>query len=246
MILERLLETAGLTSGIHYEPRSNFAKEGGARAQPDVVVRLPQERHLVIDAKVSLTAYDDYVRAGTDPDRQAAIQRHLASVQAHVNGLSSKNYQELHQLNSLDFVIMFVPVEPAFALALGHGRDLWHRAWEKNILLVSPSTLLFVVRTVAQLWRQEQQTRNVQEIAKRGAELYDKLVGLVNDMDDIGKCLERAQTAYTNAYSKFKTGKGNLIRQAELLKGLGVNPTKSLPKPLLDDALSQEDSCPSM
>jgi DNA recombination protein RmuC len=160
-------------------------------------------------------------------------------VRGHIKDLSGKNYQQLYGLKSLDFVLMFIPVEPAFMLAIAHDSDLWQDAWKKNVLLVSPSTLLFVLRTVAHLWRQEQQGRNAQEIASQGGKLYDKLVGFVEDMENLGTKLKQAQTAYDGAYNKFKEGKGNVIRQAEELKKLGVKPAKHLPQKLIDSALDE-------
>jgi DNA recombination protein RmuC len=198
---------------------------------------LPEGRHLVIDAKVSIVAYNDYANSDSDSGKDVALKRHIESIRAHIKGLSSKNYQEIYQLTSLDFVIMFVPVEPAFMLAIAQDAELWQDAWTKNVLLVSPSTLLFVVRTVAHLWRQEQQTRNSQDIAKRGAELYDKLVGFVDDFEKIGDRLRQAQKSYDDAFRKFRTGNGNVIRQAQLLKDMGVKPTKSLPSTMVELAL---------
>jgi DNA recombination protein RmuC len=236
LILERVLEASGLRKGHEYDVQESHTRADGSRAQPDVVVHLPEERHLIVDAKVSLTAYEEHVNAETDPQREAALRRHLDSVRAHVRELSEKNYQQLYGLQSLDFVLMFIPVEPAFMLAISHDGELWQEAWKKNVLLVSPSTLLFVVRTVAHLWRQEQQNRNAQEIASRGAELYDKLAGFVEDLDTLGNRLQQAQKAYDGAYSKFAGGRGNVIRQAEMLKELGVKPTKRLPQKLVDAA----------
>ena len=176
LVLERVLEASGLRKGEEYDVQESHTRDDGSRAQPDVVVHLPEDRHLVVDAKVSLTAYEDFASAETEEDRQRAIKRHLDSIRAHIKGLSDKNYQALYGLKSLDFVLMFIPIEPAFMLGVTHDRELFMDAWQKNVLLVSPSTLLFVVRTVAHLWRQEAQNRNAQDIAKRGAELYDKLV----------------------------------------------------------------------
>ena len=213
----------------------------GRRLQPDVVVHLPEDRHLVIDAKASLIAYEDYANADDEKHRDAAIKRHLDSVRSHIKGLSDKNYQDLYGLKSLDFVLMFVPIEPAFMLAVTHDRELYMDAWNKNVLLVSPSTLLFVVRTVANLWRQEAQTRNAQDIAKRGAELYDKLAGFVEDMESLGTRLTQAQKDYDGAINKLSTGRGNLIRQAEMLKKLGVKPSKALPAPMVEIANDAAD-----
>jgi DNA recombination protein RmuC len=239
LILERVLEASGLRKGHEYDVQESHTRADGSRAQPDVVVHLPEERHLIVDAKVSLTAYEEHVNAETDHQRELALKRHLDSVRAHVRELSEKNYQQLYGLQSLDFVLMFIPVEPAFMLAISHDSDLWQDAWKKNVLLVSPSTLLFVVRTVAHLWRQEQQNRNAQEIASRGAELYDKLAGFVEDLDTLGNRLQQAQKAYDGAYNKFTGGRGNVIRQAEMLKELGVKPAKQLPQNLVDAAAEE-------
>ncbi len=239
LILERVLEASGLRKGHEYVVQESHNRADGSRAQPDVVVQLPEDRHLIIDAKVSLTAYEEHANAETDHQRDAAMKRHLDSVRAHVKELSEKNYQLIYGLQSLDFVLMFIPVEPAFMLAISHDSDLWQDAWKKNVLLVSPSTLLFVVRTVAHLWRQEQQNRNAQEIASRGSELYDKLVGFVEDLDKLGDRLNQAKDVYDKAYGKFTAGRGNVIRQAEMLKGLGVKSTKQLPQNLIDSALDE-------
>jgi DNA recombination protein RmuC len=239
LILERVLEASGLRKGNEYDVQESHTRADGTRVQPDVVVHLPEDRHLIIDAKVSLTAYEENANAETDHQREAALKRHLDSVRAHIRELSDKNYQQLYGLQSLDFVLMFIPVEPAFMLAISHDSDLWQDAWKKNVLLVSPSTLLFVVRTVAHLWRQEQQNRNAQEIASRGAELYDKLVGFVEDLDSLGNKLRQAQTAYDGAYNKFTGGRGNVIRQAEMLKDLGVKPTKHFPQKLIESTLDE-------
>jgi DNA recombination protein RmuC len=239
LILERVLEASGLRKGHEYDVQESHTRADGTRAQPDVVVHLPEDRHLIVDAKVSLTAYEEYANAEADAGREAAMRRHLDSVRGHIKELSEKNYQQLYGLQSLDFVLMFIPVEPAFMMAISHDSELWQDAWKKNVLLVSPSTLLFVVRTVAHLWRQEQQNRNAQDIASRGAELYDKLVGFVDDLENLGAKLQQAQKAYDGAYGKFAGGRGNVIRQAEMLKELGVKPAKQLPQKLVE--LSQDE-----
>ncbi|MEO6976319.1 MAG: DNA recombination protein RmuC [Gallionella sp.] len=239
LILERVLEASGLRKGHEYVVQESHTRADGTRAQPDVVIHLPEDRHLIIDAKVSLTAYEEYANAETDHQRDAALKRHLDSVRAHIRELSEKNYHQLYGLQSLDFVLMFIPVEPAFMLAISHDSDLWQDAWKKNVLLVSPSTLLFVVRTVAHLWRQEQQSRNAQEIASQGGKLYDKLVGFVEDLENLGAKLKQAQSAYEGAYNKFSGGRGNVIRQAEQLKNLGIKPTKQLPRKMTDSTLDE-------
>lgn len=240
LVLERVLEASGLRKGHEYHVQESQVREDGSRAQADVVINLPEERRLVVDAKVSLVAYEAHITAGTDEERAGAVRRHLDSVRTHIKGLSGKQYQTLYGLKSLDFVLMFIPIEPAFMMAVTHDNDLFMDAWEKNVLLVSPSTLLFVVRTVAHLWRQEQQSRNSQDIAKRGAELYDRLVGFVEDLQTVGNRLSQAQTAFESAQKKLAVGKGNVIRQAEMLKELGVKPSKALPTPLVDMAAADD------
>ncbi len=241
LILERVLETAGLRKGEEFDVQESHTTSDGKRLQPDVVLHLPEDRHLVIDAKATLVAYEDYANAEDDKHRDAALKRHLDAVRAHIKGLSDKSYQDLYGLRSLDFVLMFIPIEPAFMLAVTHDRELFMDAWNKNVLLVSPSTLLFVVRTVASLWRQEAQNRNAQDIAKRGAELYDKLAGFVEDMESLGNRLAQAQKDYDGAINKLSSGRGNLIRQAEMLKKLGVKPSKSLPTPMIEQANDAAD-----
>jgi len=236
LILERVLETSGLRKGQEYSVQESHQREDGSRVQPDVVLHLPEQRHLIIDAKMSLNAYMDYVNAADDIVREGARKRHIDSVRAHIKGLAEKNYQDLYGSGSPDFVLMFVPVESAFMLAITEDNALWQDAWQRNILLVSPSTLLFVVRTVAQLWRQEQQTRNAQEIAKRGAALYDKFVGFVSDMDGLGQRLQQANKAYDDSVKKLSSGNGSLVRQAEMLKELGVKPSKRVPDHHLPEA----------
>lgn len=241
LVLERVLESSGLRKGEEYDVQESHTLADGRRLQPDVVVHLPEDRHLVIDAKATLIAYEDYANAEDEKHRDAALKRHLDAVRTHIKGLSDKNYQDLYGLKSLDFVLMFIPIEPAFMLAVTHDRELFMDAWNKNVLLVSPSTLLFVVRTVANLWRQEAQNRNAQDIAKRGAELYDKLAGFVEDMESLGNRLSQAQKDYDGAINKLSTGRGNLIRQAEMLKKLGVKPSKSLPTPMVEQANDAAD-----
>ena len=242
LILERVLESSGLTKGLHYQAQQSHGRDDGSRAQPDVIINLPEGRHLVVDAKVSLTAYEEYVSADTDLGRDAALRRHLDSVRSHIKGLSGKNYQDLYQLKSLDFVLMFIAVEPAFMLAISEDQQLWQDAWKQNVLLVSPSTLLFVVRTVAHLWRQEQQNRNAQEIAKRGGDLYDKLAGFAEDMQKLGERLNQARDSYDKALGKLSRGRGNLLGQAIKLKELGIKPSKSLPHALAEWAQDEESS----
>ncbi len=239
LILERVLEASGLRKGHEYDLQESHTREDGSRAQPDVVVHLPENRHLVIDAKVSLIAYDEYSRADDDAARAQALRRHLDSLRGHIRGLSARNYQDLHGAQSPDFVLMFVAVEPAFILGVSQDDQLFMEAWNRNVLLVSPSTLLFVVRTVAHLWHQEAQSRNAQEIARRGAELYDRLCGFVAELERVGDRLNQAQDAYHDAWGKLSTNKGNVIRQAQMLKELGVKPSKTLPSALVEQATEE-------
>jgi len=240
-ILETVLDGSGLRKGHEYVVQSSHNREDGTRALPDVIIHLPEGRSLVIDSKVSLIAYEEFAITENETERTAAGKRHMESIKAHIKGLSGKNYQSLYSLNSLDFVLLFVPIEPAFMLAVASDRDLFMEAWNRNVLLVSPSTLLFVVRTVAHLWRQEAQSRNAQEIAKRGAELYDKFVGFVEDMNSLGTRLKQAQSDYEDAYGKLSTGRGNLVGQAQKLRQLGVKPSKSLAPALVDGAYESDE-----
>ena len=244
-VLESILESSGLRKGHEYRVQESFTREDRTRARLDVILDLPEARHLVIDSKVSLNDYNDACAAADEPLREASLTRHLAAVRAHIRDLSQRNYHALYGLNSLDFVIMFVPIEPAFIAAIGRDNKLWQEAWDKSVLLVSPSTLLFVLRTVAQLWRQEQQARNVQEIVKRGADLYDKLAAFAQDLTAVGKSLDAARSSYDEAYKKLAEGRGNAIRQAEMLKNLGVKPAKSLqqalPAKLVELALEEDE-----
>lgn len=240
IILDDVLEKAGLRAGQHYERQGSVKSDDGqSHVIPDVVIHLPSDRHLVVDSKLTLPDYRAFADAANDEDRAAALKRHLISIRAHIRGLSEKNYQTLYGLKSLDFVVMFIPLEPAFMLAVTNDAELFQDAWNKNVLLVSPSTLLFVVRTVAYLWRQEDLSRNAKEISLRGAELYDKLVGFSADLLNVGEKLKQAQGCYNDARMKLSEGKGNVIRQAEMLKKLGVQPSKQLPRTLVEPALEE-------
>jgi DNA recombination protein RmuC len=241
VILERVLEESGLRRGHEYVVQESHTREDGTRAILDVIIQLPQGRSLVVDSKLSLNAYQEFAVTENEGDRAAAGKRHLESVKGHIKGLSEKNYQALYSLKSLDFVLLFVPIEPAFMLAVTSNRDLFMDAYRRNVLLVSPSTLLFVVRTVAHLWRQEAQSRNAQEIARRGAELYDKFVGFVADMESLGNRLKQAQSDFDDAHGKLTSGRGNLVSQAQKLRQLGVKPKNSLKPALVEGAYESEE-----
>ena len=236
LVLETILENSGLRKGEEYLVQDTQTISDGSRLQPDVVIRLPESKHLVIDSKVSITAYTRYIQADDEAIKTAELNSHVLSMKQHIQGLSVKNYQDLYGVGSIDFVLMFIPIEPAFLAAMRHAPDIYQEALKKNIVIVCPSTLLATVRTVAHLWRQEHQNRNAQEIARQCASLYDKFVGFVEDLDKVGQRLEQAQISYTDAVGKLKTGRGNLIRTAENVKKLGVKPNKSLPSKLTDVA----------
>ena len=240
LVLETILENSGLRKGEEYLVQDTQTISDGSRLQPDVVIRLPESKHLVIDSKVSITAYTRYIQADDEAVKTAELNSHVLSMKQHIQGLSAKNYQDLYGVGSIDFVLMFIPIEPAFLAAMRHAPDIYQEALKKNIVIVCPSTLLATVRTVAHLWRQEHQNRNAQEIARQCASLYDKFVGFVEDLDKVGLRLEQAQISYTDAVGKLKTGRGNLIRTAENVKKLGVKPNKSLPSKLTDFADDDE------
>lgn len=242
IILDDVLEKAGLLRDQHYVRQGGVNNaEGQGASIPDVVIRLPGERFLVVDSKMTLPDYRAFAEAANEAERQAALKRHLGSIRSHIKGLSEKQYQALYDLKSLDFVVMFVPLEPAFTVAVTHDRELFQHAWEKNVLLVSPSTLLFVVRTVANLWRQEDLSRNAKDISAQGAKLYEKLVGFVADLDEVGKRIEQARGVFSDARRKLREGPGNLIGQAEKLRKLGLKPAKALP-PAWTEPANAEDA----
>jgi DNA recombination protein RmuC len=241
-VLEKVLESSGLRLNEEYVVQQSFRNEEQKPSRPDVVVNLPEKRHVVIDSKVSLTAYERYINAEQDAERELALRQHVGSVRTHVMELSAKNYQNLYGLESLDFVLMFIPVESASMLAMQAEHGLFLDALRKNVLIVSPSSLIGVLRTIAHIWRQEYQNRNAKELARQCGALYDKFVGFVEDLEDIGRKLEATRLSYEGARSKLATGRGNLIRQAERIKSLGVKPTKALPDQLLEQAVDNAET----
>jgi len=241
LILETVLENSGLRRGEEYDVQESHRSDEGKLLRPDVVVHLPNHRHIIIDAKVSLNAYNDYCNsAENDNVREIALKQHLNSVRNHIKELSARHYQALYGTQPLDFVLMFVPIEPAFLLALQHDPELQQFAWKNNILFVCPSTLLFALRMVSQLWRQEAQNRNTLEIAKCGGELYDKLTAFVSDLQKLGDRLRQAQEHFNDAQKKLAGGKKSVIARAESLRGLGIHPTKQLPHSLIEQANHEE------
>lgn len=241
MILDQLLSNSGLLEGEHYTRQATQLNEEGSRVIPDVVIHLPQDRDIVVDSKVSLTAYSEYVGETDAGRREELLQAHIASVKAHIKGLSDKKYQDLYKLTSVDFVLMFMPLEGAFLTAITTQRDLFQSALDKNVLIVSPSTCLFVVRTIAHVWRQEAQSKNAIDIAERGAKLYDKFVSFTEDLLKVGEHLGRANKSYDDARKKLSEGNGNLITQVKQLETLGVRARKKLAPDLLLAAGEEED-----
>jgi len=240
LVLESILESSGLRKGEEYLVQDSHTQTDGSRLQPDVVVKLPEGRSLVVDSKVSIAAYSRHAEATNPTISEQELAAHIQSLRQHIQGLSSKNYSSLYGIGSVDFVLMFVPIEPAFLLALKTAPNLYQEALAKNIVLVCPSTLMATLRTVAHLWRQDHQNRNALEIAKQCGTLYDKFVGFVDDLEKLGQRLDQAQTSYHDAFSKLKSGKGNLIRTAEKVRELGVKPSKNLPTPLIESSTDPE------
>lgn len=235
VILQRILEKSGLVKGREYEVQESSKTDDGRLRQPDVVVQLPDQKKLVIDSKVSLTAYESYSSAD-DPVAQAKyLKQHIQSLRTHVKGLSNKNYEQIHGFQSPDFVLMFIPIEPAFGLAMQHAPDLYNEAFDRNIIIVSPTTLLATLATIENVWKQEYQNRHAMEIAERGGALYDKFVLFVESMQDVGSRIDQTQKSYTQAMGRLSEGPGNLIRQTEMLRELGARVSKKMPADFAED-----------
>jgi len=235
-ILDSILEKSGLVKGREYETQTTFTGDEGRRQKPDVIINLPEDRHIIIDSKVSLTAYEEFCSAEDDASRKTALNNHISSLRKHVRELSDKNYQNIHNLSSMDFVIMFVPIEPAMAIASQADINIWNEAFEKNIVIVSPSILLATLRTIANIWKQEKQNRYAIEIATESGKLYDKFVGFMDDLIVIGKKIDESKVYYTESMKKLHDGSGNIIKRIENLKTLGAKATKSIGQNLLDKA----------
>lgn len=227
-ILESILEKSGLVKGREYLVQESLTAESGKRYQPDVIIKLPENKSIVIDSKVSLNACEKFISADNEKDQQLALRDHNISIRNHIKNLASKNYQNLYQLESLDFVLMFMPIEPAFALAVQQDAQIFNDAFEQNIVIVSPSTLLATLRTIASIWRQENQNKNAFEIARQAGSLYDKFVNFYNDLVDVGKKMDSAKDSYENAMKKIHEGRGNLISGVEKMKELGAKTSKTL------------------
>ena len=240
VVLTRVLEASGLREGHEYQTQVSIETDTRARMQPDVIVRLPQGKDVVIDAKMTLVAYERYFNAEEEYVREAALQEHIASVRNHIRLLGRKDYQQLPGLRSLDYVLMFIPVEPAFLLAIDRQPELITEALKNNIMLVSPTTLLVALRTIANLWRYEHQSRNAQQIADRASRLYDKMRLFVDDMSAVGSGLNKAQESYRQAMKKLASGRGNLLAQAESFRELGVEVKRDINPELVEQAMAQE------
>jgi DNA recombination protein RmuC len=241
-ILERVLEKSGLVKGQEYSVQESITDEDGKRFQPDVLIYLPESKCIIIDSKVSLVGYEKYCSADDEVIRVAALKEHISSIKKHITNLGLKNYQNLYGIKSLDFVLLFMPIEPAFSLAVQNDIGLFNDAFERNIVIVSPSTLLATLRTIASIWRQENQNRNALEIARQSGALYDKFQSMVADLLEVGKKLHSVQDNYDDVMKKLSTGKGNLITSVEKIKKLGAKTTKSLPQGMLDRVDETEET----
>jgi DNA recombination protein RmuC len=240
-ILESILEKSGLQKGIQYLVQQSHTSDEGSRQKPDVIVHLPDDKHIIIDSKVSLKDYEAYCSADTEEEKAIYLKRHIESIKNHIKGLSVKKYQTLYDLKSLDFVIMFVPIEPAFSIAVQNELGIWNDAFDKNIVLISPATLLATLRTIANIWKQDSQNNNALEIAKQSGALYDKFVGFIEDLLKVGKQMDTVKETYSDAMKKLSEGSGNIIRKIENIKKLGANTSKQIPQNILDRAGVEEE-----
>ena len=241
-ILENILDKSGLVKGREFTIQETLRNEEGEMLRPDVIVKLPEEKSIIIDSKVSITAYEAYCSADNDDIREKNLNEHLSSIRKHLKELSPKDYQNLYGLQSLDFVLMFIPIEPAFALAVQNDQSLFYDAFEKNIVIVSPSTLLATLRTISSIWKQEKQNKNALEIAKKSGDLYDKLASFVEDLIKVGQRMDDAKKSYEDAMKKLSAGKGNIITRAENLKLMGAKASKSIDQRIVDRSDEDDDS----
>lgn len=230
MILERILDNSGLVKGHEYESQYHSRNDEGSSVRPDVVIKLPENKHVIIDSKVSLTAYEAFVNAENDEERGRQLKNHMDSVKSHIKLLAEKNYHNAKGIQSPDFVLMFIPIESSFSAAVQTDKSIFNFAWDRKIVIVSPSTLLATLRTISAIWKQEKQNKNALEIAKQAGLLYDKFVGFLADMAKIEKSIKSLDDTYLSAMNKLKTGKGNLITKSEQLRTLGAKSTKKLPE----------------
>ncbi|MFS4456765.1 DNA recombination protein RmuC [Maribacter sp. 2304DJ31-5] len=238
LVLERVLEKSGLEKDREYSVQQSFIREDGARVLPDVIINLPDGKKMIVDSKVSLTDYERYINAGNDV-QEKFLKAHINSLRRHVDQLSAKKYEDLYEMESPDFVLMFVPIEPAFAIAVNSDNSLYSKAFEQNIVIVTPSTLLATLRTIDSMWTNEKQQRNAIEIARQAGALYDKFEGFVNDLTKVGKKMDEAKSEYKGAMNKLVEGRGNIVTSIERLKKMGAKAKKAIPEPILKRA--QED-----
>ncbi|MGP1990309.1 DNA recombination protein RmuC [Zobellia laminariae] len=236
LVLERVLEKSGLEKNREYTVQQSFTTEDGSRVLPDVVIHLPDGKKMVVDSKVSLTDYERFVNAEDDNLRDKFLKDHINSLKRHVDQLSAKKYEDLYAMESPDFVLMFVPIEPAFAIAINNDNNLYNKAFEQNIIIVTPSTLLATLRTIDSMWNNEKQQRNALEIARQAGALYDKFEGFVNDLTKVGKKMDEAKSEYKGAMNKLVEGRGNIVVSIEKLKIMGAKAKKSIPEPVLKRA----------
>jgi DNA recombination protein RmuC len=240
VVLERILESSGLQKGREYELQVTVEGHEGQRQVLDALVYLPDRKNIIIDSKVSLIAYDNFVNATEEEDRRKWVREHIRSIRNHIKELSQKKYHAASRINTPEYVMMFIPIESSFSLAIGEDREIFSEAWAGKIVLVSPSTLIATLMTVASIWKQENQTRNALEIARQGGNLYDKFEGLLQDLIQLGRKIEDTQNYYRSSMNKLHTGKGNLIHRIEALRNLGATTSKSLPQELIDRAREGE------
>lgn len=240
LVLERVLEKSNLEKGREYEIQQSFTNEEGKRFMPDVVIHLPDNKKMIVDSKVSLTAYEKYVNEEDETTKERYLKEHILSLNRHVEQLSEKKYEDLYQIESPDFVLLFIPIEPAFAIALNTDNQLYNKAFEKNIVIVTPSTLLATLRTIDTMWNNEKQQRNAIEIARQAGALYDKFEGLIVDLTKVGKKMDDAKKDYSAAMNKLVEGRGNLVTSIERIKKLGAKTKKSLPQSFIDRAEDDE------
>ncbi|TDE41829.1 DNA recombination protein RmuC [Flavobacterium rhamnosiphilum] len=241
LVLERVLEKSGLEKGREYEVQQAFTTEDGNRVFPDVVINLPDGKKMIVDSKVSLTAYEKYINEEDDDMKIGFLKEHVNSIKRHVEQLGNKNYHDLYQIESPDFVLLFIPIEPAFAMALNEDTSLYNKAFEKNIVIVTPATLLATLRTIDSMWTNQKQQENALEIARQAGALYDKFEGFVGDLIKIGKKIDESKIEYSGAMNKLVEGKGNLIVSVEKLKKMGAKAKKALPESILNRAEKDEN-----
>ncbi len=236
VILESILEKSGLEKNREYFTQETLQNEDGRRLRPDVIIKLPDNKNLIIDAKMSLVAYEKFMNTEDMAAKEKHLKDHILSIKAHVRGLAEKNYQQLFDMESLDYVLMFIPIEPAFALVVQHGGEIYNEAHEKNIIIVSPTTLIATLRTISSIWKHEHQSRNSQEIARQGGALYDKFKSFVDDLIAVGISMDRSKQQYTTAMNKLVDGGDNLIRKTERLRELGAKTSKIMNEKLSNKA----------